>query len=122
MSSIGDGASDATGILGLNSVGEDKMTMFKTCSDLLPSYPRWHGLPSGTCRSADLSMAPSRGEELDARDIIRLYKDTMRKDAMKFGDPLASVHARTQQELKITESVAAYNAGDIDKVTRIEEH
>ena len=64
-------------------------------------------------------MAPSRGEEHYARDTIRIYKDTMREDAMEFGDPY--VRAPTQQELKIAERVAAYNSCDMDKVARIDE-
>ena len=64
-------------------------------------------------------MTPSRGEEHDARDTIRVYKDTMREDAMEFVNPY--VCAPTQQELKIAERVAAYNAGDMDKVARIDE-
>ena len=66
----------------------------------------------------DLSVTPSRGEEQDARETIRFYKDTMHEDAMEFGYPL--VRAPTQQELKIAERVAAYNAGYIDKVARID--
>ena len=38
---------------------------------------------------------------------------------MEFGDPY--VRAPTQQELKIAERVAANNAGDMDKVARIDE-
>ena len=40
---------------------------------------------------------------------------------MDFGDPLASVCAPTQQELKIAELVAGYNAGNMSKVARIDE-
>ena len=43
----------------------------------------------------------------------------MREDDTEFGDLLASVRALTQQELKITERIAAYNAGDMDKVACI---
>ena len=64
-------------------------------------------------------MAPSRGEEHDARDTIRLYKDTMSEDAMDFCDP--DIRAPTQQELKIAGRVVAYNTGDMDKVARIDE-
>ena len=53
------------------------------------------------------------------RDTIRRYKDTMREDAMEFGDPY--VHAPTQQELKIAERVSSYNSGNLDKVARIYE-
>ena len=66
--------------------------MFKTCGGPLPVHQRWYELPSGTFRGGDLSVAPSRGEEHDAHDTIRLYKDTMREDEKEFGDPLASVH------------------------------
>ena len=37
---------------------------------------------------------------------------------MKFGDPF--VRVQSQQELKITECVAAYNASDKDKVAHID--
>ena len=52
-------------------------------------------------------------------DTIGLYKDTMLEDAMKFGD--SCFHAPTQQEPKIATRAAAYNAGDMDKVTRIDQ-
>ena len=51
-------------------------------------------------------MVPNCGKDHDARDIIRLYKDTMREDAIEFGDLLESIRAPTQQELKIAERVA----------------
>ena len=56
----------------------------------------WYELPWGTCRSDDLSVAPTRGEEYDARDTTYLYKNTMREDAMKFSDPLANIPAATK--------------------------
>ena len=73
-------------------------------------------MPLGTSRNSELRVAPSRDEEHDSRDTIRLYKDTMLEDAIEFGDPL--VRAPSQQELKIVERVSVYNAGDIDKVAR----
>ena len=118
MSSI-DVASDVTGISGVNSVGEDNSMMFKTYRGPLPIQLHWYELPLDTCRSGNLGVAPIRGEEHDARDTIRLYKDAIRKDAMELGDSL--VRAPTQQELKINERVIAYNAGEMDKVVRIDE-
>ena len=118
MPSIEDGASDMTGVSGLNNVGEDKSTMFRTYRGPLPVHTRWYELPFGTCHSGDLSVAPSRGEEHKARDTICLYKDMMRKDAMEFGDPF--VRAPTQQELNIAERFAAYNSAGMDKVARID--
>ena len=93
--------------------------MFKTFRDPLMIHLRWYELPLGASRSADLSVVLSRGKEYDARDVIRLYKDTMREDAIEFNDPL--VRAPTQQELKIAERVAAYNSGGMDKVAHINE-
>ena len=55
-------------------------------------------------------MAPSRGEEHDARGTIRLYNDTTREDTTKFGDLLESVRTPAQQKLKIADRVAAYRA------------
>ena len=66
-------------------------------------------------------MVPSCGEEHDACDIIRLYKDTMPEYAMDFSDPLSSARASTLQELKIAERVPAYNGGDMDRIARIDE-
>ena len=43
----------------------------------------------------------------------------MHEDEMEFGD--LYVRSPTQQELKIAERVAAYNASDLDKVARIDE-
>ena len=93
--------------------------IFKAYRGLLLIHPRGYELPLGTRRSDDLSVAPSRGEEYDARDMIRIYKDTMREDATEFDDPY--VRAPTQRELKIAERVGAYNAGEMDKVARIDE-
>ena len=107
------------GVSGINRVGGDKSMMFKTYRGPLAIHPRWYNLSLGTCRSSDLSAAPSRGEEHDARAIIRLYKGTMREDAMAFGD--SAVHGPTPQELKIGELFAAYSSGNIDKVARIDE-
>ena len=66
-------------------------------------------------------MTPSRGKEHDACDTIWIYKDTINKDAKEFHDPIASVHARALQELKIAERVSAYNAADMDKIVRVDE-
>ena len=41
MTSIGDGASEVTGISGVNSVGEDKLMMSKVYRAPLPDQPRW---------------------------------------------------------------------------------
>ena len=45
----------------------------------------------------------------------------MREEAIEFSDPLASVRAPIQQELKIAERVAEYNACNMDEVARIDE-
>ena len=62
--------------------------MFKTYPGHLPIHPRWYELPFVTFRSSVLSVAQIHGEKHDARDTIRLYKDTMREDAMEFCNPL----------------------------------
>ena len=120
MTSIGDGASDVTGVSGVNSIGEDKSVMFKAYLVPLYIHPCWHEFPLGTFRSGDLRVAPSLSEEHDARDTNHSYKDMMREDAVQFSDSL--VRAPTQQELKISESVTAYNADDMDEVAGIDEH
>ena len=43
----------------------------------------------------------------------------MREDEIEFGDP--ALRAPTRQELKISECVAAYNSGDMDKVASFDE-
>ena len=65
-SSIGDGAFDVTGVSRLNSIGEDKSTMFKTYRGLNQIHPHWYEFPSGTCLSGDQSVKTGRGEEHDA--------------------------------------------------------
>ena len=62
MPSVGDGASNVNGVSSLDSVGEDKSAMLNTYSSPLPINPRWYELSLDTCRSGDLSLAPSRGE------------------------------------------------------------
>ena len=94
----------------------------KTYSSPLPIHTHCYGLPSGTYLCSDLSMAPSRGEEHDPCNAIRLYKDPIREDAMELNSLLASVRAPTQQELNIAEGVAAYNTGNMEKVAHIDEH
>ena len=94
---IRDRASHMTGVSGLNNVDKDKTMMLKTYSDPLPIYPHLHELSSDTCRSGCLCVASSFCEENDARYTISLYKDTIHKDAIEFGDPLASFRAPTQQ-------------------------
>ena len=74
----------------------------------------------GTCHRVDLSVAPSRDDEHDTRDTMRLCKDTMREDAMELGDPLASICALTHRELKIAQRVAVYNPGDLYKISRVD--
>ena len=91
--SIGDSASDVTGVSRLNSVGEDKSTLCKMYRSLLPIHPCWHELLSSTCRSVDLNLVPIRDEEHDACGTMRLYKDTMRDGATELVDPLESVRA-----------------------------
>ena len=40
---------------------------------------------------------------------------------MVFSDPLASVRAPTQQELRIADLFTAYNTDDMDRVARVDE-
>ena len=85
-----------TGVSGLNSVGEEKAMMLKTYRGPLLIHICWSEFPLDNCCSSYLSSAPGQGEEHDSWDKIRLYKDTMREDAIEFGDPLASFRATTQ--------------------------
>ena len=64
-------------------------------------------------------MAPRGGKEHDVHDTIRMYKDTIREDAIELGDPYD--RAPTQQKLKIAERVVAYSACDMDKVARLDD-
>ena len=99
-----------TGFSGLNSVGEEESTMLKIYRGPLRIYSRWHELPQGSCRSADLRVVPSRGEEHDVRDTICLYKDTLRDDVIEFGYPLLSIRTPSQLQLEIAGCVFACNA------------
>ena len=62
---------DVSGISSLNNVGEDKSIMLKSYRGYLSIHPRRYELSLGSCRSDDLSLAPIRGDEHDAHDIIR---------------------------------------------------
>ena len=57
-----------------NSVGEDKVTMFSEYKAFFPADPRWYEFFLCICRSGDFFHAPTLGEELSARDAVRLYK------------------------------------------------
>ena len=46
----------------------------------------------------------------------------MCEEVVELCGPLANVRAPTQQGLKIAECVAAYNAGNMNKLTCIDEH
>ena len=61
-------------MLGFNSVGVDKATIFSEYKGPLPIRPLSHELPFCICRSDDLSQSQANGEEHDARDLVRLYK------------------------------------------------
>ena len=52
-------------------------------------------------------MSSSNGEVNKAREIICLYKDTVRHGSLKFVGPYSSVRDQAQQELKIAERVAS---------------
>ena len=94
--------------------------MFSSYKRLFPIHLRWYDLPLGTCRSGNLSVAPTRGEEHDACDTVRLYEETIREDALEHDNPSAAVRAPTRQELMVAKRVAAYEAGDMGKVARID--
>ena len=107
MSSIGDCESDMIGVLGLNSVGEEKTRMFNTYSNPLQTHLRSYEFTWDTCHSGNSNMAPRRGEEHDSRNAISLHKDKMHDDATKLGDFIVSVRTPTHQELRIAERAAA---------------
>ena len=51
--------SEVTGVSGVNGVGEDKSITFKAYLAPLQIHSCWYELPVCTCRSGDLSLAPS---------------------------------------------------------------
>ena len=108
------------GMQGFNTVGEDTPTMFSEYKGPLPIHPRGYELPLGICRSGSLSQAETRGEEHDARDAVRLYRETMREGMLEFGDPSTVELKLTKHELKIAERAAAVQAGDVAKVAHID--
>ena len=112
--------SEMTGVSSVRSVGKVKSMIFKAYRVPFLIHSSWYEFRLGTFRRGDLSVAPSRGEEHDARDTICVYKDTICEDSREFSDP--HVRAQTQHELKIAERVAASNACDGDQVARIDEH
>ena len=57
--------------------------MFKIYHGPLPIHPRIYVLILSACRSGDVSAAKSHFEEYDVSEMICLYKDTMREDAIE---------------------------------------
>ena len=74
--------------------------MSETYSGPLLIHPYRYEFLLGTCRNSYFSMSPSRGKEHDASDTISLYKEAMREDVMKLGDPFANVRAPTQKRVE----------------------
>ena len=91
------------GMQEFNSVGEDRATMFSEYKGLLPIHPRWYKLPRDICKSGNLSQVTARDEEHDARDAVRLCKETMREDMLEFGDTSTIERKMTNHESKIAE-------------------
>ena len=60
------------------------------------------------------------GEEHDAREATRLYKETISEDVQQFGGANLSVHPQTKNEHKVAERVSAYRSGDVSKVACID--
>ena len=79
--------SEVTRVSGVSSIGKENLMMLNAYRGPLLIHPRWYKLPLDTYRDNDSSVVPSGGEEHDARDMIRIYKNTKREDAMEFGDP-----------------------------------
>ena len=91
--------------------------MLKTYYGPLPIKSRMYVLHSGAFRSGHLSVTPSREAELEVRNTIHLYKDSMRKYMIEYGDII--VFAPTYQEMQIAECVAAYSSANMNEVARI---
>ena len=119
-SSLSDSYSSMPKVFGKNSVGEDRATMFSSYGGLLPKLPRWCEFPLGIYCSGDLSKGTSRGAEHDAREVIRLYREMLREDALEFSEVCAEPREATKHELKVAERVPAYKRANIGKVKRID--
>ena len=55
-----------------------------------------------------MSKELSLDEEHEARDIIRLYSETLREDAMKFDKDFSEAREPTKLELIAAERVSVY--------------
>ena len=61
------------------------------------------------------------GGEPHARDMLRTYTKTLREHTLEYGGSLADARAPSCQELMISGQVSAYEAGDISRVTYLDE-
>ena len=94
--------------------------MFFEYNGLLSIHPRWYELPLGICRNGDVSQAPARAEEHDARDAVCLYKETMREYILEFGDPSMVERKLMRHVSEIAVRAAVVQSGDVAKVARID--
>ena len=65
-------------------------------------------------------QAPTRSKEHEARDSVRLHKETLRAEALGPGDVDAAARVPTKHERKVAERAYAVEACDITKVVRID--
>ena len=93
-------------IQGFKSVGEDKDKILSGYKSSLLIHPRWYKLFFGISRIGDLSQAPTRGEQHDARDAIRLYKGTVWEGLFEFCDANLFERKPKKRELKVVERAA----------------
>ena len=94
--------------------------MFLSYAGPLPIHSRWYEFPLGIIRSCDLSKTPTRSEEHDAIDAIRLQKQTLRESSLEFGNVSSTIRMSTKHERKVAERVAVVEAGDVEKAARID--
>ena len=89
----------------------------EACSGGIAMYGRQVMVAHQTLRNKDHFL---RGASAMAVDFDKFGSLSDPKYREAIVEPLASVRAQTQPELKIAERVAAYNAGDMSKIARIE--
>ena len=62
----------------------------------------------------------ARGEEHDAREAVRFYKETMRKEMLEFGNPSTVEGKLMKYDLKVAERSTAVHTGDVAMSPRID--
>ena len=94
--------------------------MFLIYASPLPIHSRFYELPLVTCRNGDPNKISSQDGELDARDMVLLYTETLREECIKFRYVVERKPA--EPKVKGAERASAAETGKIATVEHIDAH